>query len=372
MNWTYSQPVEIIFGSNKIDSIYEILHSKNLKNGLLVSTPSLVKNNVAQKIINASKGLIIDIFSNIIPNPTTDLTDECATVIKQKNIEFVVALGGGSCLDLAKAACSICKHEFSIAKVLSKELELDSNHIPLIAIPTTSGTGSEVSSTSVLTDTKTHVKGPIPHNNFFPMLAIIDPVLTLSVPKQVTAATGFDVLTHAIEGFWSIHHQPICDALALHAARLIFDYLLISYNDGSNLEAREKLSEASVIAGLSFTLPKTAAAHACSYPLTSEYGLPHGEACAFTLDSFVRINTNAENGRLITFAKNLGFKDTHEMADKILEMKKAMKLKVTLADADIKECDIETLAEKSLHPNILNNPVKMTKESLIQMYRNLL
>ncbi len=371
MDWTYSQPVKLIFGSDRIKDLAAILADMNLMHGLLVSDPIFVKNGVAAKIMEYSQGRITEVFSDITPNPTVGNVDDCAWIIRDKNIEFVVALGGGSSLDCAKAACSVCKTPYSVVEFHSGRMKLGKESIPLIAIPTTSGTGSEVTPVAVLSDPQRGVKAPLVSDNFFPQCAIIDPALTLTVPPAITAATGLDVLSHALEGFWSKNHQPICDAMALHAARLCFDHLLDAYHDGGNLAAREKLSEASVMAGLAFGLPKTAGSHACSFPLTNVYHISHGEACAFTLDSFTRINAEAEGGRLHRFARMLDFADASDMADRILEMKKAMGMKITLQDAGIAEGAIPELARLSLHPNMLNNPVPMDEDLIAAMYRGL-
>lgn len=371
MDWKYTQPVTIVFGNNKITELYSIFKELNLKNGLLVSDPIFIGNGLAKMVMEYAKGTLVEIFSDITPNPTVQSVDECAEMIREKKLEFVVALGGGSSLDCAKAAASCSMTPYSIVEFHSGLRKLGDEHLPLIAIPTTAGTGSEVTPVAVLSDPMRGVKAPLVSNNFYPTHAIIDPMLTHTVPKTVTAATGMDVLSHALEGFWSKNHQPICDAFALHAARLTFDYLLKAYNDGSDIEAREKMSEASVIAGLAFGLPKTAGSHACSFPLTNIYHMPHGEACAFTLDAFTRINAEAEGGRLNIFARQLGFKDAYAMADEILEMKKQMKMKVTLADGGIREEDIESLSILSQHPNMLNNPVEMKIEDIIAMYKSL-
>lgn len=372
MEWKYSQPVNILFGSNKTLELHKIFSERNLKNGLLVSDPIFVQNGLSDRMIESSKGLLTKVFSDITPNPTVNSVDACANMIRENNIEFVAALGGGSSLDCAKAASSSAMTPYSIIEFHSGKRKLGAEHLPLIAIPTTSGTGSEVTPVAVLSDPLRGVKAPLVNENFFPELAIIDPMLTLTVPKKITASTGMDVMAHALEGFWSKGHQPICDALALHAARLAFDYLLRAYDDGHDLTAREKLSEASVIAGLAFGLPKTAGSHACSFPLTNIYHIPHGEACALTLDSFVRINAAAEGGRVETFARQLGFSSANTMADRIYEMKKHMGIMLKLSDAGIKEEDIENLSINSQHPNMLNNPVEMTLEKIIQLYSNLL
>ncbi|MFZ5352190.1 MAG: iron-containing alcohol dehydrogenase family protein [Bacillota bacterium] len=371
MEWVYTQPVKIYFGSRKITALNKILKELNLKNGLLVSDPFFVSSGLAGDIVDYSKGLLIDVFSEITPNPTVDNVDSCVKLINDKKIEFIAALGGGSAIDCAKAAAGICTTLHPTTDYLIGKRKLGKDHLPLIAIPSTAGTGSEVTCVSVLSDPHRGIKAPLASESFYPSYAIIDPALTLSMPKHITASTGFDVLSHALEGFWSKNHQPICDALALHASKLVFDNLLIAYEDGGNLSAREKMSEASVTAGLAFSLPMTAGVHACSYPLTNIYGMPHGEACAFVLDKFVEINADVENGRLHRFACQLGFFDAYEMSAKILEMKNQTCMKINLADAGIDSSEIENLAVLSMHPDILNNPVKMTIDKLIEMYRGL-
>lgn len=371
MKWNYKQPVEIRFGSSLVSEIGSILAEEELSSGLLVCDSFFTTDGTADRIVAASDGRICAVFSDIVPNPTVKNVDECAAAIRKNCCNFVVAMGGGSAIDCSKAACSIATSDIPATEYLHGRAKIGTEHLPMIVIPTTAGTGSEVTPVSVLSDPETGTKAPIAHNNFYAKLAIVDPELTLTVPPRVTAATGLDVLSHALEAYWSVNHQPICDAIAVHAADLVFRYLLPAYHDGNNLEYREKLCEASIMAGLAFGLPKTTASHACSFPLTSVYGICHGEACAFTLDSFVRINASAENGRVEQLAKKLGFESADKMADKILAIKKETGMATTLTEAGIPEQDINQLAEKSMHPNILNNPVKMDIPSLVKLYRSL-
>jgi alcohol dehydrogenase class IV len=371
MEWTYAQPVKLFFGAGRAKSLAKILSDFNLTDGLLVADPIFTKTGLVPQIIDYSQGRLVAVFSNITPNPTVKEVDDCAALIRERKIRFVVALGGGSSLDCAKAAASVCMTSDSIAEYHSGGKKFGKERIPLLALPTTSGTGSEVTPVAVLSDPERGIKAPLSSDNFYPVAAVIDPSLTLTAPPAVTASTGMDVLSHALEGFWSKNHQPICDAMALHAAQLAFEYLLTAYKDGNNLEAREKMSEASLTAGLAFGLPKTAGVHACSFPLTNIYHMPHGEACAFTLDAFIKINAGAEDGRLHKFAKMLGFNDAYQMADRTLELKKKMNLKITLKDAGIREDELDELANLSRHPNMLNNPVAMDVKSILKMYSGL-
>ena len=366
--WTYKQPVEIIFGVDQVKLLGDFIVKKGYKNGLLISDPFFTINGMAEKIRTYADGSLNGIFTEFGPNPTIEQIDNCAEVIRTKQYNFVVALGGGSALDCAKAACSVCKKENSVSDYLAGAATVSKDHIPIIAIPTTAGTGSEVTKVSVISDPDKKVKQPLASDNFYPEAAIIDPVLTMSLPSLVTASTGLDVLAHAIEGFWSIHHQPICDAMALHACKLVFSNLeQCCDKEKCTIENRTAMCEASVMAGIAFAYPKTSGPHACSYPLTSVYGIPHGEACAFTLDWFLRVNATADGGRLNQFSKDLGFQNAEMMADRILDLKKTLGLRTEFSQIGIQDKDIPEFARLCMHPNMLNNPVKMTEADIIRM-----
>ena len=371
MNWDYLQPVKIHFGKGRVKEIKEIARELGCERGLLVAGPFFFKSGLAEKVIKESEGMIVASFGDVSPNPDVAEVDACAEVIRQKNIGFVVALGGGSPMDCAKAAASVALTSDSIRKYHGTGVAMPEKHLPLIAVPTTAGTGSEVTCVSVLSDHANGKKAPIVSEGFYPAAAIIDPELTYTMPPQVTAGTGIDVLSHAIEGYWSKGHQPICDALAIHAADLVFKYLYKAYKDPTDEEAREKMCEASVIAGLAFTLPKTTSSHACSFPLTNLHHIPHGEACGLTLDYFARINKDADGGRVLELAKKLGFEDVDAMADAIHDLKASMGLRNDLKDLHLNEEQIAELVKISRHPNLYNNPVEITDEMLLEMYEKL-
>lgn len=372
MNWDYLQPVKIHFGKGRVKEIKEIARELGCERGLLVAGPFFFKSGFAEKVIKESEGMIVASFGEVSPNPDVVEVDACAEVIRQKNIGFVVALGGGSPMDCAKAAASVALTSDSIRKYHGIGVAMPEKHLPLIAVPTTAGTGSEVTCVSVLSDHANGKKAPIVSEGFYPAAAIIDPELTYTMPPQVTAGTGIDVLSHAIEGYWSKGHQPICDVLAMHAAELVFKYVYRAYRKPDDEEAREKMCEASLIAGLAFTLPKTTSSHACSFPLTNIYHIPHGEACGLTLDYFIRINAKGEGGeRVEEFARRIGFKDAEEMADAVLELKKKMGLRCDLKDLELNDDQIAELVRISRHPNLYNNPAEITDEMLDEMYRYL-
>ena len=372
MNWDYIQPVKIRFGAGRRKEIKELAKLSGAKNGLLVADPFFFTNGLAAKIIEESDGALTASFGELSPNPDVTEVDACADVIRSKNIGFVVALGGGSSMDCAKAAASIALTEDSIRKYHGTGVAMPQEHLPLIAMPTTAGTGSEVTCVAVITDHANGKKSPIVSDGFFPDYAIIDPELTYTMPPKVTAGTGIDVLSHALEGYWSKGHQPVCDACAIHAAELVFKYLYRAYENPVDKEAREKMCEASLIAGLAFTLPKTTASHACSFPLTNIYHIPHGEACGITLDYFALINAKGEDGaRIDELAVKLGFKDTCDMAAAIHDLKFKLNLRNDLKDLKLNEEQITQLVKISRHPNLYNNPVDITDDMLYEMYRSM-
>mgnify|MGYP002519321801 CR=1 FL=1 len=372
MKWDYFQPVKICFGKGRVSEIKDLAKKLGLSKGLLVADPFFFTNGLAERIIEESEGSIIASFGELSPNPDVSEVDTCAKLIRDRDIGYIVALGGGSAMDCAKAAATISLTDDSIRKYHGTGVPVPQDHLPLIAVPTTAGTGSEVTCVSVLTDHELGKKSPIVSDGFYPSYAIIDPELTYTMPPKVTAGTGIDVLAHAIEGYWSKGHQPICDACALHAAQLVFEYLYRAYLDPMDEEAREKMCEASLIAGLAFTLPKTTASHACSFPLTNIHHIPHGEACGLTLDYFMRINAKGEEGyRIEDLAKKLGFIDADNMADAIHELKEKMGLRNDLKDLHLDEDQIKELVRISRHPNLYNNPVDITDEMLDEMYHKM-
>lgn len=371
MTWEYQQPVRIRFGNGIIKCLPEEIRQFGGRNGMLVTSPSFVRRGLATQIMAESGGLLSQLYSSVSPNPDVRECDECAAIMRREKCDFVVALGGGSVMDLAKAAATVCLTDESITAYLGTGKAVPSAHLPLIAVPTTAGTGSEITCVSVLSDHSRGMKSPINSDGFYPNLAIVDPELTYSVPPYLTACTGFDVLCHAVEAYWSRYHQPVCDALAVHAVRNVLTYLPVAFEEPENAVAREKMAEASVIAGLAFTIPKTTSSHACSYPLTNLLGIPHGEACALTIDYFMHLNVEHGCTRPDELAKLLGLADAGVLAGKIAAMKRQLGVRTNLHDFNLTEEKLEQLVQASKHPNLKNNPVEITEDMLREMYQTL-
>jgi alcohol dehydrogenase len=371
MNWNYLQPVNIKFGMNTLDELSEVIQEVEGSQGLLVSDSFFIGSGLADEVMDKSKGTLKAVYSDVSPNPRVVEVDACAKLLREGNYDFVVVLGGGSAMDCAKAAACVCTDKESVTAYHGTGKALPKTSLPLIAIPTTAGTGSEVTGVSVLTNETSGLKAPIVGRALYPDFAIVDPMLTVSMPPKVTASAGIDVLSHAIEGYWSKGHQPICDAMAKHAIIHVLLYLERAYNNPNDLEAREKMCEASLIAGLAFGIPKTTSSHACSYPLTNIYGIPHGEACGLTLDYFMRVNGRTEEGRANRLAERIGYKDAEYLAYTIRKLKEKLGLRVDMKDFNLTDAQVDELVQASQHPNLLNNPVEITEDILYDMYQGM-
>lgn len=375
MNWEFNLPVKLAFGNNRHEQIFDYICEIGGEVGVLVCSRSFAGNGLADKLVKLSGGKIKAVFSDIRPNPTTDNVNACVDVMRMVGADFAVALGGGSPMDCCKAACAIAKGDDKIEAYHSGGKAISADEaIPMIAVTTTSGTASEVTNISVLTDLGKNLKQPMNDPAMYPKIAVIDPVLTLTVPPQITASTGLDVLSHAIESYWATLNQPICSACSVYAARLVFEYLERAYNHPDDLLAREKMAEASIVAGVAFSHPRTTGSHACSFPLTNIYGVPHGEACAFTLDYFVKFNAKHadEDGRITAFARDCGFDTPDAMADEIAAMKRRMGMRTNLSQIGCTTDEqIRELTQKSMSMLMKRNPIELTEENIYNMYINL-
>ena len=265
MNWDYLQPVKNSFRQRQSKR-----NQRNSQRAWLRKRPSggrtvFFKSGLAEKVIKESEGMIVASFGDVSPNPDVVEVDACAEVIRQKNIGFVVALGGGSPMDCAKAAASVALTSDSIRKYHGTGVAMPEKHLPLIAVPTTAGTGSETTLAAVITDAETRHKYAINDFPLIPRYAVLDPKVTLSLPPFITATTGMDALTHAVEAYIGNSTTPGTRKNALDAVRLIFENLDTAYTDGNNIEARRNMLRASYFAGCAFTKSYVGYVHAIAH-----------------------------------------------------------------------------------------------------------
>ena len=359
--FVYAQPVKIYFGQGRFAALNDILKELDVQRCVLVCDPFFADQ--AHKIM-AQTPAVCAVFSDVEPNPQLKGIIEVTALARRHQAQAVIGVGGGSTLDTAKFSAAIALGD-SEAIDYYEGKPFPDRRLMMIAVPTTAGTGREVTQVSVVSngDEKKTINNPA----FMPKVAIVDPEMSKSVPPKVTMCTGLDALAHALEGYWSVNHQPICDLTAIAAVRLVLDNLEQAWRDGSNMEARTNMAYAALLAGMSFAQPKTAASHACSYPLSADYHLPHGEACAFTLDSIVMINADQ---RLEDLCHAVGLENCAALAQRIRDLKKLAGLKSRLSE--LENVDLKKLVHDcAVHPLMNNNPVKMDEPVLTAMFEAL-
>lgn len=360
-DFSYFQPVKIHFGKGKINGISTVLDEIKAEKCILVSSKSFKEKCI--DIMDTEKR-IMDIYCGVHPNPLLSDCEEITALMKKNECDTVIAFGGGSVMDASKFAAA-CTYSDILPEDHYLSPAFPEKCAKILAIPTTSGTGSEVTKVAVISHG--HEKKSIHNDSFYPTACIVDSELTMTVPKKLTMITGIDAFTHAIEAYWSVNHQPVTDYLATEAMKLILTNLEKAYTDGDE-NSREEMSLGSLLAGLAFSVAKTAASHACSFSISASYGLPHGEACAFTLPALIKINSDE---RLEALARAVGMNSTDDLAEKIEHLKKISGLASKLSDLG-ENVDINMLSEAGAnHPLMANNPKKLTKNDLVQMYKSL-
>ena len=301
----------------------------------------------------------------VAPNPTQDFIQQEIEHIQGKNLDLVLAIGGGSVLDVGKILATIPQQEqVDLQRYVDGMPPITSPSLPLVVLPTTAGTGSEVTPYASL-ETKEKKKVTIQHASFYPTVALIDPEMCYSMPVYITASTGFDSLSQAIESFWSIHATPSSQAHSLRALASVLKGLVKACKDPLLAQARFDMSFASCEAGLAIAQTKTTAVHSASYPMTTHFGVAHGHACAVTLASFVRFNApvlqDAGHPLLTTFK----VRDYEDMAKKIESLMDLVGLERSLSKLGVDGQGIELIVREGLRPDrAKNNPRPVSSEDL--------
>jgi 1-propanol dehydrogenase len=281
MNTFFLKP-KIYFGNHSLNYLSDL----NVGKVFIVTDQTMLKLGMTEKIIEKIKGATFKIFSDVEPNPSIETVKKALECFLKEQPELVIALGGGSSIDVAKAVLLFYHY--------MKDMPDTKIHFKkplLIAIPTTSGTGSEITSYSVITDTKNHLKIPLIDERMLPDVAILDEQLTITVPPSVTADTGMDALTHAIEAYVSLKSTEFTDIFAKRSIKIIFNYLLRAYRFGEDLDARGKLHIASCMAGIAFTNSSVGINHSLAHAVGARFHLSHGRANAILLPYVIQYNS---------------------------------------------------------------------------------
>ncbi|MDA1866962.1 iron-containing alcohol dehydrogenase [Bacillus thuringiensis] len=378
----FRMPKSVLYGRNSLEKLGE--QSKKLgKRAFIVTDTIMEKLGYVEKCIQQlnKKSITVSTYNKVDAEPTNIHVLEALSLCKEEKCDFIIGIGGGSCIDAAKAVAVLYTNGGEVEDYVQKDIEIESNPLPLIAIPTTSGTGSEVTSVAVITNKKTDVKMMMKHPSFIPKVAIIDPVLTSSLPPQITAATGIDALCHAIEAYISKVSQPLTDVLALSAIESIMKYLRIAYEDGRNMEAREAMMIASLQAGIAFSNASVTLVHGMSRPVGALFHVPHGISNAILLPTVLEFTKTSAMKRLAKIGRSLN-KDLYsnsdeEVADYTLgEIKKlCFDLRIpNLKEYGIDEIEFENAISKMASDAIesgspANNPRVPSYDEIKELYR---
>lgn len=375
----YSIPCELIFGAGSLKELKRAVQEVHGKNVFVVCDSGVERAGIVRRVTDCLEeaGVCYTVFNRVLPNPTVQLVTEAAEEAKAAGADCIVAVGGGSSMDTAKAVNILIANDGPVQRYEGVN-QVVYPGVPLIAIPTTSGTGSEVTSVSVVTDTERRRKMVIAGQYVGASLAIADPELTLGLPAKITAATGMDALTHAMEAYMSVLASPATDVNALKAISLIYHSLPECVANPGNLQARSDLMLGSTLAGFAFNCAILGIAHAIAHPLGAYFGIAHGDGNAIALPYAVEYNAAVvpervvEMGYAMGLANETGFGLTPDM---VVEALKELSLTIgipSLSSFGVTEADFDTLVPAILaEPSCGTNPRKVTEEGVRDILRRL-
>lgn len=371
----------IVFGLNSLDLLANKVKDFEVKKILIVTDPILEELGITGKMKSAleKKDINVVLFNKIHQNPAIEIAEECAELVREEVIELVVGLGGGSSMDVAKISAMLAKNPGTVRDYLGVE-KVKRYGLPTIMIPTTAGTGSEVSNGGQLTDREKHLKFGTISRFLTPTLALIDPCLTVSLPPAVTASTGMDALTHSIEAYTALKASPMTDLFALKSIELIAQNIRKVVSNGADLEARYNISLAALYGGIAMATASVGAAHALAYPMEGSYHVAHGVANGLMLPYVVEYNMLSDISKFVDIAKAMG-ENVYNLSSREAALKSVQSIKQLCLDLEIplhlreigiKEEILDSLAEQAFNIKRLinNNPRILTLEKIKEIYKN--
>jgi len=371
-------PALNLMGEGALQKAIDTLQKRDFSRALIVTDAGLVNTGLVDQLVTSLKLVDIDsrVFSDVQPNPTTANVESGLALLQSGDCDFVISLGGGSPHDCAKGIALVATNGGSIRDYEGVDQSLHPQ-LPLVAINTTAGTASEMTRFCIITDEARHIKMAIVDKHTTPILSVNDPLTMLGMPKGLTAATGMDALTHAIEAYVSIAATPITDACALKAVEIISTYLPKVVENGQDIEAREQMAYAQFLAGMAFNNASLGYVHAMAHQLGGFYDLPHGVCNAVLLPHVEAFNSKVAAERLAAVGQSMGVIPTGDAdadARTCIEAIKALKEKVGiprgLADLGAKEEDIPVLAANALKDACgFTNPIQASQEEIEAIFK---
>ena len=376
---TFLSPNKVIFGNGTVSQVGKEAAQLNAKKALIVTDKGVVKADLLADVKDSLKAqkIAFDIFDQVEAEPPARNVDDGARMAVENGVDIVIGVGGGSSLDVAKGISIVVKNKGNILDYAGVEL-VPRRGLHKILIPTTAGTGSEVTRVIVIVDEAENLKKAIHSNMNLADVAIVDPMLTLSMPPKVTADTGVDALVHAVESYVSALATPFSDVLSLEAARLIAAYLPAAYAKAENIEAKYHMSLAATLAGMAFTSSNLGAVHALSNILGIKYHLTHGRANAVMLPYVVDCNKIGSLRKYAALAQAMGentegltpYQAVDKLVAHIFRLLEIVNIPARLSDYGITKADIPALVEGGMKMSRLfvPNPRNLTEDDVKDIY----
>lgn len=382
MAYNFFVHTDLTFGKDAAKALSGILEQHEIKSVMVIYDGGVKAAGIAEKVIaevEKVEGIKITLFDGVEPNPSNELVEKIYEIAKENSVDGFVAVGGGSSIDSAKAANVLMTNPGPIGQyggigMVKKPL------LPLIAIPTTAGTSSEITNVSALTDTKAVCKYVVIDNKLVPSNVICDPEFTRTVPRGVTAATGMDAITHAVESYISNMATPLTKYNSTQGLKIFYENLPKVVENGNDMEARENMMLGCIITGFGFSNANLGLVHGIAHTLSAHFHLAHGNANACVLPYVMAYNAETCPDEMIELAKAIDLpmtgdkeKDKYALADALLAMTKQLGIK-TLSEQGITEADFDMLANDVLKEPVLNfNPRQgVTKEDVIDLLKKAL
>jgi alcohol dehydrogenase class IV len=373
----------IVMGPGAIGQIGQEAFNLSGKKLLIVTDKGLIRAGLIQPVEKSLRESRIKyaVFDAVEPDPRYEVVAECLEQVHREKVNLIIGIGGGSPIDIAKTSAIMATNKGDIAEYFGIDL-VPKPGLPTIMVPTTAGTGSEVTPIAILSDEKEKLKKGVVSPYLFPAVALLDPELTLGLPPQITAATGMDALIHAIEAYTSVNATGMTDILAFRAMELLYENIRTAYANGNNLEARSRMLEGSLLAGMAFANAGVTAVHAFAYPIGAEFHIPHGVANTLMLPHVMRFNLLGNLPKFAQIAKAfcLSIQDLDELraaemsVEAIERLAEDLRVPKHLAEFGVTEADISRLAEGAMKVTRLlaNNPRILTLEHAKEIYKRAL
>lgn len=370
----------IVMGPGSIKSLGDEIKNRGIKKVLIVTDKGVIGAGLAKPVEESLKAAKISyaVFDGVEPDPRYEIVADCVAMAKKERTKLLVGLGGGSPIDIAKTTAIMLTNEGPIGKYFGVNL-VPRPGIPTVMVPTTAGTGSEVTPIAILSDEGEKLKKGVVSPHLYPAAGFLDPELTLKLPPPVTAATGMDALIHAIEAYTSINANGMTDMFCLRAMGLIYENLRTAYAKGDNLPARTAMMEGALLAGIGFANAGVTAVHAFAYPIGAEFHIPHGIANTLMLPHVIRFNVLGNLPKFAGIAKPFGIPtagmDDLHIVDRVVEaidrLADDIRVPRHLSQYGIKEKDIPMLAEGVMKVTRLlaNNPRTLTLDDAKAIYK---